>query len=59
MSHLTYEQIYTIELLLNQCLSKKEIEKTISVDKTVVYRELQKNSDERNGFYKSKLAQSK
>ena len=59
MSHLTYEQRYTIELLLNQGVSKKEIAKTISVNKTVVYRELQRNSDGRNGVYKSKLAQSK
>jgi IS30 family transposase len=59
MSHLTYEQRYTIELLLNQGVSKKEIAKTISVDKTVVYRELERNSDGRNGVYKSKLAQSK
>ena len=59
MSHLTYEQRYTIELLLNQGVSKKEIAKTILVDKTVVYRELQRNSDGRNGVYKSKLAQSK
>ena len=59
MSHLTYEQRYTIELLLNQGVSKKEIAKTISVNKTVVYRELQRNCDGRNGVYKSKLAQSK
>jgi IS30 family transposase len=59
MSRLTYEQRYTIELLLNQGVSKKEISKTISVNKTVVYRELQRNSDVRNGVCKSKLAQSK
>jgi transposase, IS30 family len=59
MSHLSYEQRYTIEVLLNQGVSKNEIAKTISVDKTVVYRELKRNSDGRNGCYKSKLAQSK
>ena len=59
MSHLSYEQRYTIEVLLNQGVSKKEIANTISVDKTVVYRELKRNSDGRNGCYKSKLAQSK
>ena len=31
----------------------------LSVDKTVIYRELKRNSDERNGVYKAKLAQSK
>ena len=34
MSHLSYEQRYTIEVLLNQGVSKNEIAKTISVDKT-------------------------
>ncbi len=59
MQHLSYEQRYIIEVLLNQCFSKIEIDKTISVDKTFVYRELRRNSDVRNGCYKSKLAQSK
>lgn len=59
MSHLSYEQRYTIEVLLNQGVSKFEIAKIISVDKTVIYRELKRNSDGRNGCYKSKLAQSK
>ena len=59
MSHLSYEQRYTIEVLLNQGVSKKEIANPISVDKTFVARELIRNSDGRNGCYKSKLAQSK
>jgi len=59
MSHLSYEQRYTIEVLLQDKKSKSEIAKLLSVDKTVIYRELKRNSDERNGVYKAKLAQSK
>jgi len=39
--------------------SKSEIAKLLLVDKTVIYRELKRNSDERNGVYRAKLAQSK
>lgn len=59
MSHLSYEQRYTIEVLLQDKKSKSEIAKLLSVNKTVIYRELKRNSDERNGVYKAKLAQSK
>jgi len=59
MSHLSYEQRYTIEVLLQDKKSKSEIAKLLSVDKTVISRELKRNSDERNGVYKAKLAQSK
>ena len=59
MSHLSYEQRYTIEVLLRNKKSKSEIAKLLSVDKTVIYRELNRNCDERNGVYKAKLAHSK
>ncbi len=59
MSNLSYEQRYTIVVLLNKGVSKNEIAKTIYVDKTFFYRELKWNSDGRHGCYKSKLAQSK
>ncbi len=59
MSHLSYEQRYTIEVLLQDKKSKSEIAKLLLVDKTVIYRELKRNSDERNGVYRAKLAQSK
>ena len=59
MSHLSYEQRYTIEVLLLDKKSKSEIAKLLLVDKTVIYRELKRNSDERNGVYRAKLAQSK
>lgn len=52
MSHLSYEQRYTIEVLLQDKKSKSEIAKLLSVDKSVIYRELKRNSDERNGVYK-------
>ena len=59
MSHLSYEQRYTIEVLLNSGKSKKEIAEVISVDPSVVYRELIRNCDLRDKSYKAKLAQDK
>ena len=59
MSHLSYEQRYTIEVLLKTEVPKTSIAKVIGVDKTVVYREIKRNSDKRNGVYKAKLAEIK
>lgn len=59
MSHLSYEQRYVIEVLLHEKKSKSEIARVLAVNKTVIYRELERNSDGRNGVYKSKLAQQK
>lgn len=59
MSHLSYEQRYTIEVLLRDKKSKPEIAKILSIDKSVLYRELTRNADERSGLYKAKLAQQK
>lgn len=59
MSHLSYEQRYTIEVLLQDNKSKSEIAKLLSLNKSVIYREVGRNSDERNGVYKAKLAQLK
>lgn len=59
MSHLSYEQRYTIEVLLKTDTSKNSIAKIIEVDKSVVYREIKRNSDKRNGVYKAKLADIK
>ena len=59
MSHLSYEQRYTIEVLLKTEVPKISIAKVIGVDKTVVYREIKRNSDKRNGVYKAKLAEIK
>jgi len=59
MSHLSYEQRYSIEVLLRDKKSKSEVAKLLEVNKTVIYREIKRNSDERNGVYKASLAQSK
>jgi IS30 family transposase len=59
MAHLSYEQRYTIEVLLNDSKSISEISILLKVDKTVIYRELKRNCDSRSGIYKSRLAQRK
>jgi IS30 family transposase len=59
MSHLTQEQRYTIEILCNEKYSQTAIAKIICRDKSVVNRELKRNSDKRNSMYKSDLAERK
>lgn len=59
MSHLSYEQRYTIEVLLCQGKKQIEISEIISRSKSVVSREVGRNCDQRSGVYKAKLAQSK
>ena len=59
MSHLSYEQRYTIEVLLCQGKKQRDIAEIISRSKSVVSREIGRNCDERSGVYKAKLAQSK
>ena len=59
MTHLSYEQRYTIEVLLQSKTSKTEIASILSVDKSVIYREIKRNCDKRSGVYKAFLAQNK
>jgi len=59
MAHLTLEQRYTISSMLKTGYSQSEIAKTIKKDKSVVSRELMRNSDARSGEYRSDLAQRK
>lgn len=59
MSHLTQEQRYTIEVLNKENYSQTAIAIRIGKDKSVVYRELQRNCDKRNGSYRASLAQHK
>lgn len=59
MSHLSYQQRYTIEVLLKNGKSQTEIARMISVHKSVVCREIKRNCDQRSQYYKSQLAQSK
>ena len=55
-SQLTYQQRYTIEVMLKQKYRKKDIAKAIGKDYSVLYRELQRNSRPR-GSYDANYAQ--
>jgi len=59
MSHLSYEQRYTIEVLLQAGEPKSVIATKLKIDKSVVHREVKRNCDGRNSVYKAKLAQFK
>lgn len=59
MSHLTYEQRYTIEKLLTCGKQQSEIACLLSVSPSTISRELQRNSDMRSGSYRACLAQRK
>ena len=59
MAQLTQQQRYEIEALLTVGFSMTEIGKKISVNTSVISRELARNSDQRNGVYKADLAQKK
>lgn len=56
-SHLTPEQRYTIDVLLRQKKSRKEICETINISKSTLSRELKRNSGQRG--YHCKQAQVK
>ena len=59
MSHLTLEQRYTIEVLRKENYSQTEIAKRLNRNKSVIFNELKRNSDQRNGLYKAELAHKK
>ena len=59
MAHLTQEQRYTIATLKQEKYSITDIASRIGKNKSVVSRELKRNSDSRNGVYKASLAQYK
>lgn len=59
MCHLSYEQRYSIEVLLKAGKSQSEISEIISVHKSVVSREISRNKDERSHRYRAVLAQKK
>jgi IS30 family transposase len=56
MGHLTHEQRYKIDVLKKENYSLTEIGAIIGKDKSVVCRELNRNSDRRSGVYKADLA---
>lgn len=59
MSHITKEQRYTISRMSKMGCSQTLIAETIERCKSVVCRELQRNSDSRNNEYREDLAQRK
>lgn len=59
MAHLTLEQRYKIEAYQHAGKSISETADYIGKHKSVISRELKRNSDQRNGLYKAKLADKK
>lgn len=59
MSHLSYAQRYTIEVLLKAGTTQSKIARALSINKSVISREISRNSDGRSGAYKAELAQRK
>ena len=50
--HITSEQRYTIDVLLRQKKSRKEIAETIGVSESALCREIKRNSGQRGYHYK-------
>jgi len=59
MGQLTLAQRYKIEFCLSKEMTQIEIGKEIGKDKSVISREISRNSDGRSGDYKAALAQRK
>ena len=59
MLHITVSQRYTISSMLKQGYKQIEIALAIGKDKSVISRELKRNSDSRSGIYKDELANRK
>lgn len=59
MAHITESQRYTICVMKQQGYNQSSISETIGKDKSVISRELRRNSDKRSGKYDHDLAQRK
>jgi IS30 family transposase len=59
MAHLTLEQRYKIETYKNTGKNISEISEYLGKDKSVISREIKRNSDQRSGIYKAGLAEKK
>lgn len=59
MSHISYEQRYTISRMLKQGYSQTSIGAVLGRSKSVICREIHRNKDLRSGEYKPDLAQKK
>ncbi len=59
MAHLTTEQRYTISCMLRQGKNQSEIAISISKHKSVVWREISRNKDQKIGIYRGESAHRK
>ena len=59
MSHLTFEQRYTISVMLKQGISQRIISETLNRHPSVISREIKRNCDGRSGKYNADLAHRK
>jgi IS30 family transposase len=59
MSHITNEQRYAISIMLETGCTQTYIAKTIGKDKSVISREIKRNSDTRSSEYRYDLAKRK
>ena len=59
MKHFTVEQRYKLEFLIQQNITKTQIAIDLNMHISSIYRELRRNSDERNSNYKADLASRK
>lgn len=59
MSHITYEQRYTISVMLQAGHSQTSIARALKRSKSVICREIRRNCDGRSGEYHADLAQRK
>lgn len=59
MSHLTYEQRYTISVMLQSGYTQKSIAIALNKNKSVISREISRNRDKRTRTYIAPLAQRK
>ena len=59
MSHITYEQSYTLSCMLNQGYNQTKIAAAKGRNKSVISREISRNKDQRSGLYKLGVAHKK
>jgi IS30 family transposase len=59
MAHINREQRYTISVMLSQGQTQQAIASTIGKNKSVIFREIRRNRDQRSQVYHFELAQRK
>lgn len=59
MSHLTYEQRYTISIMLQAGINQSSIAEALNRSKSVISREISRNKDQKSGKYLADIAHGK